>query len=178
MAQRDPARELEGDQPAGGQHAHELGDVGEHGGAVGHVLEHDVAVDQVERGVGELAQLVAVVEHEAHAAGPLRERSRLVQHRLGDVHADALVEVGGERLGQAADAAAEVERRAVLERVAESAGAAHERAHATLAGAQQLVGIPASEALLGVRHHRPVGIDAGQVLPVAAVLDEGHGARL
>ena len=115
----DVARQLEDREPAGSQHAAELGDVRRDRVAVRDVLQRrDDRVDEVEALVVETSEVTGCVDHEARAGDVGVEPARLLHHALGDVDAHAFVEMAGERARQATEAAAEVEGARTALRVA------------------------------------------------------------
>ncbi len=75
----------------------------------GHVLQHDVAVDEVEGLVCEHGQVWAGVDNVLTTPSVPVEPGRALNHRRCDVDTDAGLEVVAERLGEPSDATAKVE---------------------------------------------------------------------
>ena len=144
------------------------------------MLEDEVRVDEVERGVRELRQIGCRDEGAVLEVGVELPGAR--DHALGDVDADVLAEPRRERARQPADAAAEVEDAAASGRQPELVARRQCRRHVGLSGREEPLEVPPSAPEPVGAEHRPERIDLGQVLPVPLVpvgqpTPEGCGPR-
>ena len=77
--------------------------------SLGHVLEHGEGGDEIGAGVAHRAQ-IGSGHHLKTNVGLVDQLTRLLHHRLGDVHTDDIGEVVGQRVADAAEAAADFDR--------------------------------------------------------------------
>jgi hypothetical protein len=98
-----------------------------------------------------------------------------MHHALGDVDAHALVEVPRQGTGQAPEPTPEVQRALAALGVAEFGGAAHDDVDLDLAGGEELVAVPRAVPQTRARQDRPVGVELGELVPVALLLADLHG---
>jgi hypothetical protein len=169
------ARQLEGKEAAGTQHPNELSEIGVNQLRVGHVLKHDARIDGVERRVAELPQVRFNIQHEGAVPTVGVDSARFLDHPLGNVDADGLVEAFRERARQAAGAAAEVERAPLRTRDSQLRRLSENCVDLRPPAREERLALAFLEPLLGVRQDRPVEVDLRQVIPVAAETVEPQG---
>ena len=157
-------RDLKHDECAGPGDAEELPDV-TGGAGVRHMLEYDLAVDEVERPVREEAQIVYLVEDVLDPGAAPVELAGQVEHGGRDIDADDAREVIGQRLGEASDAAAEIEGHAAGEWIAGSEDPAEGRVYFRLPRAKEVLRGPLSSPFFGHAENGPERIFPGQSVP-------------
>lgn len=128
------------------------------------MLKHEQAREKVNGARLELREVVALVQPELSARAVVEPR-RLRDHRRGGVDAVHAFEVRRECAGQPADAAAEIERRAMALRPSEAPRMGEQHRHVVDTGGEEAIDVPAAVAGIGPREHGPQRIDAPQVLP-------------
>jgi hypothetical protein len=129
------------------------------------MLQHDAAVDEVEVARREEREIgLHVADEEAPAGGGVVPLGQ-VQHLLGDVHADRLIESRCQRPGQPAGAAAEVEHPPAAHRQAKLSGTGQRLLDLLGALGEERGRIPAAVPALRVDAYRPQRIGVGQPAP-------------
>ena len=131
-----------------------------------HVLEHVGRVDQVERPVGQQLQVVPHVQVVLATVPEPIEAFRRLDHRRCDVDAIHALEPVAERLGQASDPAAEIQRTARQQRPADVVFDQAERAVdlGPPVGEERL-GVPATSAGARMGQDRPHRISLAEHVP-------------
>lgn len=132
-------------RPARPQHPYELGDELRDHLLAREVLEHEVAVHEIEGAIAELPQVVGVVYQEPARVDAGVEFLGRRDHGVGDVHAVAIVEVLGERPGQPPDAAAEIQGGEPILRVSEPLPPRHDPVDVRLSRPEELRNVPPTE---------------------------------
>ena len=168
-------RELEHQDAAGLEQANELRDVA--AAVVGmNVLQHDVRVDEIERAGFEKREVLAVVHQVVALIAVAVVLTRRLDHGGGDIDAPAFLEVQAQALGEAADAAAEIERPPAVE-AREKFAHLHQRLGDLVAsGVEELVEIPLVFLLRGAGEDGPERIAVAKVVPVPLEFLEHGGA--
>ena len=138
-------RQLKHGEAVGMQHADEFADVPLEQ-LRREVLEDDVGVNQIEAFVFEEGQVVGGVYMIVAAVSVPVERAGTIDHRRRDVHAVARFIVLAERLRQASDAAAEIERAPARRARHHRVDPRHQPANLLDAGCEKLSGGPAAVA--------------------------------
>ena len=144
------------------------------------MLEDEVRVDEVERGLRELRQIGC--RDEGAVRQVCVELLGTRDHALGDVDPDVFLEPRRERAREPPDATAEVEDAAASGRQPKLITRSQCRLHVGLSGREKPLEVPAPAPEPVGAEHRPEWIDLGQVLPVPLVpvgqaTPEGCGPR-
>jgi hypothetical protein len=128
------------------------------------VLQHDAAVDEVEAGVGEDAEVGTLVVHKPAVVVAVVPGGG-GEHGRRDVDAGHPVEVGGEGLGKSSHATAEVEGVPPGDRRPELAQEPHDLVDLPPAGGEELPRIPPPATPLGAGQHRPHRVVLAEGVP-------------
>src|SRR5690606_3885424 len=141
------------------------------------VLQHQVGVDQVEGVVREGGQVGGLVQVERDAPPAPVQPAGLCQHGGGDVDPVDRLEVPGQRVGEPAGAAAEVQGAAGAVPDAQLGEAGEGPVDLRGAGGEELLVVPAAVALVRVDADRPQRLGRSQPGPVPADLVQAHRAH-
>jgi hypothetical protein len=161
LRERQVRRELEDDEPVGVSGFGQAPYVGARERLAWQMLQDEVGDDEVERAGG---RLLGGGEGDVGRVGV--EAARLLEHLLGDVDADGLVESVRKGAGEPADAAAEVECPTAPRGPAEFRRRREDLLDLGLTGGKELVGVPAPVAFAVDAEHGPKRVDLREVVPV------------
>ena len=167
-------RDLEDDQPAWACNPDELTDVVESCLRARNVLEHDEGENEIERVVGELAEIGAPVDQEAAVLAVRVEPLRVLEHPLRDVDARGVLEVARKSACQSPDTTAEVERTRDAALPAELSRHSQHGLDIRLPAFEEAIELPAVTAGLRLGEDRPERIDERKIVPVALLPPEPH----